>query len=177
VISYDLVPLLLGKSWEGLELPLIIMSLSGILRVSTENVSPLFLALGRPKANLFCNVISAILFPSLVVGLGLNYGLAGVYMSWFVFLPIAISYSFIVLEKVSGIEILAIFKALIPATISVLVMVIVGYHLSFHVFSEYPDWVSLILVMSGSAVVYTASLLVLMGRGFLKQVVSFGIEK
>ncbi|MDD2941951.1 MAG: lipopolysaccharide biosynthesis protein [bacterium] len=175
IIANDFVPLVLGDSWKGLETPIIVMSLSGILRVSMENMYPLFLSLGQTKYSFYCNCFSAIVFPALVISLGLSYGLPGVYASWFVFLPLAIAVSLHFMHRASGISPRDIFGAMLKPAFSALLMMSFGYTLSYYFLDNSVPWLSLILVIVGSAALYGLSLRVLLGRRFIKICLSAGI--
>jgi O-antigen/teichoic acid export membrane protein len=176
IIAYDFVPLLLDDSWSGLETALVIMSLSGVLRVTTENISPLFLSLGLARYAFYCNFFAALVFPTLVIVLGLAFGMPGVYASWFVFLPLRIAVNLFYLNKALEITAGDFLRAVAPSFIATLLMIFVGFGFSLGLLSEWHPLYALVATILACIVVYSSTLRVFFGPRFFQMCISFGID-
>ncbi len=176
IISHDLVPLVLGPSWKGLELPLLIMSLSSIIRITGVNVSPLLLSLGLSRYAFYTGLLSAILFPILVVALGTTFGISGVYASWFVFQPLRIAMDIFFLRKCMNIGTKLFLWAIWKPLFATLVMTGAGLSLNLFLFSDWDDHWSFLCTIIACITVYSTVLRLTIGKNFLQTCISFGLS-
>lgn len=88
VIREEVVALILGSRWSGLETPLGVMCFICLLRSLTGNASQLFFALGKPQYVLrWTFQIVIFLVPSFYL-LGKLFNLTGIYVAWLLVYPI-----------------------------------------------------------------------------------------
>ncbi len=82
--SSELVSLLLGPNW--LEAIHILRGLTIVcaVRAITDNIPPLFFAIGKPQPVLKFNLICAVCLPIAFFLLGSHFGMYGIYFSWIV---------------------------------------------------------------------------------------------
>ncbi|MFN8388833.1 MAG: oligosaccharide flippase family protein [Bdellovibrionota bacterium] len=88
VVAPSLVPLFFGEQWAPLVGPLQVMSIAGILRCTTANVTSLLFSIGEPNLLLLCSAVPAAIMPFSYYFLGAHLGMPGIYFTWLVIYPL-----------------------------------------------------------------------------------------
>ncbi len=176
LVATELVPLLLGRPWIPLIIPLQTVALIGIIRAGTNVFSPLFLALGKPKLDLWCNLLGAIVFPPTLVLTGIWFGMQGIYTSWFLLLPLLGALMLTFLYRETGIGPGEYLRSITPSFICTMIMIFCTTILGLILLGRFPTWLVLLAKIAGGACVYLLVARLFFGRGVARFLVSLGIE-
>jgi O-antigen/teichoic acid export membrane protein len=87
LVAPDLVPVFLGKGWEGVIAPLQVLAYFGALRSVSAMMGPLLTAIRETRFMMWNNVIAAILMP-ICFYIGSRWGPVGVAYGWIVGYPV-----------------------------------------------------------------------------------------
>ena len=83
-VSNDLVPILLGSKWIPIIPILQVLAGVGILKSIVDIIPVAFSALGRPGLSFKINCAAAIYIPGILLIGASQFGLTGIYVSWFI---------------------------------------------------------------------------------------------
>ncbi|MBP9839208.1 MAG: lipopolysaccharide biosynthesis protein [Proteobacteria bacterium] len=95
----QIIPLCFGEKWSNMIYPLQILSIVGIIRTLTANISLIFLALGKPQLIFKVTAISALVLPLCFYFLGKYFGVNGIFFSWLLIYPLIGPFALIKLLK------------------------------------------------------------------------------
>lgn len=87
-VAPPLVPLVFGVKWSPMIAPLQVLCVVGVLRAISGSASNLLYAVGQPNRVLLATGIPAFILPLSFYFLGSEYGLNGIFATWFVAYPI-----------------------------------------------------------------------------------------
>ncbi len=175
IVSGEGVPLFLGKQWQGLIVPLQIMAVIGVLRAATNNTAPLFLAIGKPKYELYTNLLGALFLPPVFFFLAKEFGLYGIYGALLLFLPLLSFIVLLFLKHAVSISVGEYLRKLFPATFGIVLMT-----LGTVVLAQFPYLSSITLffikVLLG-ALLYGGTVWLLCGKEIFSFLFSLGITE
>lgn len=176
VIAEEAVEPLLGERWRLMITPLEVMAAIGLMRALMNNATPLFLALGKPRYELQCNLAGALVLPPAFYVAGSFFGLNGFYACWLIIMPFLSLLVLKYLKTAIKITSLEYFRAILPALSGVLVMVFVTSLFSaLCARSIGPLGVAVGKILLGS-VSYFLVLWIFYRRDLLNLVVSLGVS-
>lgn len=176
-IAPELVSLFLGDKWIPLVTPLQVMAAVGVLRAFGNNVAPLYLALGKPKNELICNLFGACVVPPLFYFFGKLFGLNGIYAAWLLFFPFLLSLSLYLLEKTTKIPPSHYLKSLLPATAALCGMTFALCCFAYFLSDHLSAWMLLIGKIVIGAATYLSILYGFYGKKTFALISSLGIQK
>jgi teichuronic acid exporter len=176
VIANEGIPLILGDAWKPLITPLQVIALIGLLRAITNNIGPLFLALGKPKIEAFCSGISVLVLPVSFLIAGKYFGLNGIYASWLIFLPFMIALMLWFLKKETNILPSTYLKAHFPVIIATTLMSIAALAAGNVFHGLVSPWVLLILKVCIGVIVYFFVFWIFYKEHSFKLITSLGID-
>jgi PST family polysaccharide transporter len=117
----DFILLVLGARWEAVTLPLRILCLYMALNASQMAISHVLLWTGKFRANMWLNILAAILLPACFY-VGVRWGVAGVSWAWAIGFPLSVLPSFILMTRIIDLKAAEYLEALRPAAVGCLVM-------------------------------------------------------
>lgn len=120
-VADDLVPLLLGERWVPIVLPVQLICMVNVFAIGTQLVVRVLEGLARPDLSLNFQIILLIVMPASMV-IGVRWGLAGMLVAWGLTFPIGYFYLVKKLSNLIGFGIRELFKTVLPAVISSVVM-------------------------------------------------------
>ena len=120
-VAPDFVKLVLGDKWISAIKPIQILCLPGALYSIGTTVGSVFYAKGRPDLEFKCDIISScILIPFLLIGV--HYGVIGICFALLISSIIGFFIYFGVLSRLIKINLLQIFRVLLPQTVTSILM-------------------------------------------------------
>jgi len=123
ILSPEFVLLFLGEKWEPMIIPLRILCMAGAVRSIMSNSSDILLSKGRADIQLKWNIVSLSLL-TIAILIGVSYDITGVAIS----VTIVVTFMHVILQMITnrliGLKTLNYLKAIYPATMSSIVMII-----------------------------------------------------
>lgn len=116
-VSEELVPLLLGEKWIPIIIPLQILCVGNIFRVTNQLVPRVLEGLGNANASVKFQFISAVLCPIAMI-VGSIYDLNGLLVGWIITLPFVYMYLYSLAHGVMQISFKTYFSAIWPSLVS-----------------------------------------------------------
>ncbi len=122
LVAEDIIPLLLGEKWISIIVPVQILCVLCIMRISAQIVPKILEGIGKPKANVHYQVILSISMATSML-LGVQWGLNWMLVAWTVSFPIAYIYLFKVLCSSLDITVAELWRSVSASIFSTLIMV------------------------------------------------------
>lgn len=117
----DFILLVLGAKWEAAIVPLRILCLYMALNASQMAISHVLLWTGKFRANMWLNILAAILLPTCFY-VGVHWGVTGVAWAWTIGFPLSVLPSFMLMTRIIDLTARQYFEALRPAAVACVVM-------------------------------------------------------
>jgi teichuronic acid exporter len=121
LVARELIPVALGHKWDGVVLPLEILSVYAAFRSIVALLPKVLTAIGNPRFVMWCDLLGLVLMPSAFY-LGSRWGTAGVAWGWVVAYPLVAGLLYWKTFQSIGMETGAYIRALRPALDATLVM-------------------------------------------------------
>jgi len=123
VTSDLVVAIVLGPQWEAVVTPLQILCIYGALYSSQALFGHVLLWTGRFRANMWCNVLAAIVLPAAFY-VGARWGLVGIAWAWVVAFPLVTLPNLVVTFRAVAINVWPWIGACAPSLLACMIMVV-----------------------------------------------------
>jgi O-antigen/teichoic acid export membrane protein len=123
VTSDLVVGIVLGPQWEGVVAPLRILCIYAAFYAAQALLGHLLLWTGRFRANMWCNVLAAVVLP-VAFYVGARWGLEGIAWAWVIAFPLANLPNFVIAFRIIAINTWAWLGALMPSLFACSVMTV-----------------------------------------------------
>jgi teichuronic acid exporter len=123
-VANDLVPILLGPKWPGVDTLVAVLSLIVPFRMLNSPLVEALNSLGRPQSGLASTAIAALLIVA-GVSLGAHWGLMGVTLGWVIAYLFAFWQSLLPVARFGGFSAVDIIKAIAPAVLAAVAMLLI----------------------------------------------------
>ena len=152
VTAPEFVPIILGKNWIGVTIPLQLMAISIPIRMINSVLSTTVVALGRADID-FRNAITGLLIMPTCFVIGAQFGPVGLAGAWLVAIPLIFMINFPRSARVIGISASDLFKVFRLPLLATLLMILSVFSARYFL-KEHIDGILLLcaLVLTGIAI-------------------------
>lgn len=154
----DFMPLLFGEKWQP-SVPMVqVLALMWMLRTIASTVSPLLLALNRPKYIFWYSAVSCLMVVPGFLILTPLYGINGVYATWLVLYPLGLTSLLYFLHRATGIGWRQFLRNFTAPIISAAVMFVAVIGFRQYVSGLWAELIGVIAEVLVGVIVYSAVL-------------------
>ena len=160
LVARDLIPLALGHKWDGVIVPLEILSVYATFRSVVALLGKLLTAVGNPRFVMWDDLAALIILPAGFY-IGSRWGTSGIAWGWVVAYPLVALPLYWKTFKTIEMPVGEYLRALRPAIHGTLVMIAAVSLLKWELFQRGSSLLRLVLEIVTGAIAYSATLLLL----------------
>ncbi len=160
LVARELIPLALGHKWDGVIVPLEILSVYATLRSIVALLSKLLTAVGNPQFVMWNDLAALVILP-IAFYAGSHWGTKGIAWGWVTAYPLVALPLYWKTFNTIAMPVRDYLKALRPALNGTLIMVLAVCLLKWAAAPGWPLWLRLLLEITTGAVAYVSALLLL----------------
>ena len=160
LISSDFVPLVFGEKWRAAAFPLAMLAIASALRSLTPPIPVLFNTIGFSRFNMWQTVLTSAVMPFAFLA-GAKWGISGIALVWVFVYPFSSVPVYWKLRKVIDLRMSTYFKAIEPATVGTVAMIMAIVLVDYLGLRLEPAGVRVATKILVGAAVYAGSILLL----------------